>query len=117
MLKRQKGKAQTKPYLDPRRRGPRPLRQPRRSRQGPLPVDTMTGEQFRFLEGIWALHPNMPPRLPRGDSAVLVRKDRDKDGYVLFVSGKDRLCDMPMPAPEVLLKLLKQIKEGPGDAL
>lgn len=68
----------------------------------------VTKAQYHFLQGVTAVLPNTPPGLPPGDSAILVTKDHEDNGYVIWVSGA--LACGAMLAPPPLLKLLAQLK-------
>ena len=68
----------------------------------------MRGAQFEFLRGVSAMSPITPQGLPYGDRAVLVTLN--VANTVVFADD-DWVCD-PMPAPEGLVKLLKDVGDG-----
>jgi hypothetical protein len=57
----------------------------------------LSGDQWQFLRGIYAMNPQTPPGLPYGDRAVLARFDDFGSGIVFFIDG-DKACT-PMTAP------------------
>ena len=77
-------------------------------------ITPLSKAQFLFLSGVYVLNQDTPNGLPPGDSAVMLRKDKDKsaDGMVLFVLGQ--LVCQTMAAPKKLLDYLAQIKSGAG---
>ena len=68
----------------------------------------VTPGQFHFLQGVSAMAPNTPPGLPPGDSAILAKGDRAKDGVILFVRAGKLMC-FPMSAPPDLLDMIESI--------
>jgi len=67
----------------------------------------LSGDQWQFLRGIYAMNPQTPPGLPYGDRAVLARFDDFGSGIVFFIDG-DKACT-PMTAPPELLSLIKDV--------
>jgi hypothetical protein len=75
---------------------------------------SMTPGQFHFLEGVWVGSPTTPDGLPPGDGALLITRDGDKDGIVVWTRGS--LACGPIPINERLIKMIGSIKTGPLDA-
>lgn len=73
----------------------------------------LTRGQYHFISGVYAAAPSTPVGLPPGDSAVLAQEKGDKDGVVIFMKG-GKGC-FPMPAPEVLIRMMDQIVTGKLD--
>lgn len=70
----------------------------------------VTPEQYRFLEGIYAMDPATPPGLPYGDRAVLATADGMKGGIIFWIDG-DRACT-PMPIPPELIEMMNDVAAG-----
>ena len=70
----------------------------------------LTSEQWQFLRGVYAMSPLTPPGLPYGDKAALAQVEGDPAGVIFFID-KERACT-PMPAPEVLIKMLRDVATG-----
>ena len=73
----------------------------------------LTPGQFHFAQGLWVASPATPEGLPPGDSAMLVQRDGDKDGLIVWTRGP--LACSPVPLPEAMIKLLWSIKTGKLD--
>ena len=71
--------------------------------------------QYHFLEGIYAMNPLTPEGLPPGTGAVFASDVEGKKGMIFWKKGS-MVCS-PMPAPEVLMDLVKQIATGKGEEL
>jgi hypothetical protein len=67
----------------------------------------LTADQWQFLRGVYAMHPETPPGLPYGDRAALARFDDLDSGIVFFIDG-DKACT-PMTAPPELLSLMQDV--------
>src|ERR1700734_4302083 len=67
----------------------------------------LTGEQWEFLRGIYAMNPLTPPGLPYGDKAALARVEGDSGGLIFFIDG-DKACT-PMPVPQTLLGMMDDV--------
>ncbi|MGD1015125.1 MAG: hypothetical protein ABR863_01610 [Roseiarcus sp.] len=67
----------------------------------------LTGDQWQFLRGIYAMNPATPPGLPYGDKAALAKVEGDSGGLVFFIDG-DRACT-PMPVPDALLGMMNDV--------
>lgn len=73
----------------------------------------VTPGQYRFLQGVWAMSPNLPGDMPPGDGAAIIRKEKTPGGVIAWTKGS-LVCTI-MPAPEKLLKLMSAIKKGQLD--
>jgi hypothetical protein len=67
----------------------------------------ITADQWRFLRGVYAMNPEAPSGLPRGDNAVLAQGGDDASGLLFFVDGGEPCA--PMHAPPALLSLMKRV--------
>jgi hypothetical protein len=67
----------------------------------------LTGDQWEFLRGIYAMNPLTPPGLPYGDRAALAKVDGNSGGLVFFIDG-DKACT-PMPVPDTLLSMMDDV--------
>jgi hypothetical protein len=67
----------------------------------------ITTNQWQFLRGVYAMHPEAPRGLPYGDNAVLAQDNGDSDGLLFFIDG-GKPC-APMLAPPALLSLMDQV--------
>jgi hypothetical protein len=69
--------------------------------------------QFHFVEGVYVGSPTTPVGLPPGDGALLVTRDGDKEGLIVWTRGA--LACAPIPINERLIKLIAGIKTGALD--
>src|SRR6516164_5077292 len=67
----------------------------------------LSGDQWQFLRGIYAMNPQTPPGLPFGDKAALVEIDGRPGGLVFFIDG-DKACT-PMAVPNELLAMMDDV--------
>lgn len=67
----------------------------------------LTNDQYRFAEGIFAIHPQTPAGLPYGTGAVLAKVG---DGGMVFFTDGDKVCD-PFTAPKELIDLFNALSE------
>ena len=67
----------------------------------------LTGDQWQFLRGIYAMNPQTPAGLPYGDHAVLAQIAGDSGGLIFFIDG-DKACT-PMAAPKELLSMMQDV--------
>ena len=74
--------------------------------QDSKPIE-ITPDQWQFLRGVYAMNPEAPPGLPRGDNAVIAQGDGDSSGLLLFVD-RDK-PSAPMHAPPELLSLMNRV--------
>jgi len=70
----------------------------------------VTQGQYHFLQGVWAMSPNLPGDMPPGDGAAIIRKNNAPGGVIAWTKGH-LVCTI-MPAPEKLLRLMSAIKKG-----
>jgi hypothetical protein len=70
----------------------------------------LTGPQWQFIRGIFAMNPLTPPGLPFGDSAALAKFEGNEGGVVFFIDG-DQACT-PMPVPKTLIEMLDDVASG-----
>jgi hypothetical protein len=79
----------------------------------------LTIGQFHFFEGVWATSPLTPEGLPPGDGGLMAynRGQGPSTAFILITRG-DEICGVfPMRIGEIMLKLLDEIKDGPGEKL
>ena len=67
----------------------------------------LSGDQWQFLRGVYAMNPLTPPGLPYGDKAALVEIDGRSGGLVFFIDG-DKACT-PMAVPAELLSMMDDV--------
>ena len=70
----------------------------------------LTGDQWQFLRGIYAMNPATPAGLPVGDRAAMVEVAGGDGALVFFIDG-DRACT-PMPVPQALVDVLRDVGSG-----
>ena len=70
----------------------------------------LTRDQWRFMEGIYAMNPMTPAGLPMGDGAILIQKPGDDEGGAVFFVDGSRACS-PMPVPKILIDMLQDLDE------
>jgi len=73
----------------------------------------VTPGQYHFLQGVWAVSPNLPGDAPPGDGAAVIRKDHTPGGAIAWTRGA-LVCTI-ISAPEKLLRLMSAIKTGQLD--
>jgi hypothetical protein len=73
----------------------------------------LTPGQFHFAEGLYVGSPTTPDGLPPGDGALLVSRDGEKNGVIVWTRGS--LACAPIPVDERLIKLIAGIKTGALD--
>ena len=71
---------------------------------------TVTPEQYRFLQGVYAMNPNTPAGLPFGASAVLATIPGADGAMIFFIDGENACT--PMPVPKELVDLLVKVGSG-----
>jgi hypothetical protein len=76
-------------------------------------VVLLTAGQFHFVEGVYVGSPSTPDGLPPGDGALLVSRDGDRDGIIVWTRAG--LACAPIPINERLIKLITSIKTGALD--
>lgn len=67
---------------------------------------TLTTNQFNFLRGVFAIHPDTPAGLPFGEGAVLAKIG---EGGMAFFTDGDKICDA-FSAPKQLQDLLNDLE-------
>ena len=73
----------------------------------------LTPGQFHFAEGLYVGSPTTPEGLPPGDGALLVSREGDRGGIIIWTRGA--LACAPIPVSERLIKLIAGIKTGALD--
>jgi len=95
----------------------RPMAELQKEIQKHLPsakIAKMTSSQFHFAQGLYASDPNTPQGIPDADGVVLVEAG-EKTAFI-WTKGGQACRTEPLGGASVV-KLLDQIKDGPGDAL
>lgn len=70
----------------------------------------VTPEQYRFLQGVYAMDPATPPGLPYGDRAALATIKEHPGAPIWFIDG-DQAC-APIRAFPAMLDLLADVATG-----
>ena len=70
----------------------------------------LTNDQFQFLRGVSATHPQTPPGIPIGDKAAIVTMKGQSSALIFFIDG-NRACDM-FAIPDVMVKMVMDIGAG-----
>jgi hypothetical protein len=73
----------------------------------------VTPGQFHFLQGLYVALPNTPEGFPPGDGALLVQRDGDEGGVILWTRGS--LACSPIGLPPKVIKMLAKINTGTLD--
>ena len=72
----------------------------------------MDHDQFRFLQGIYAMHPRTEAGLPEGDGAVLAHAGEEPMTEIIFTKGDDLVC-IVVEIPNGLAEIVENL-EGKG---
>jgi hypothetical protein len=75
-------------------------------------ITALTPAQFHFLQGMYVALPSTPEGLPPGDGALILTRDKNEAGLILWTRGP-LACD-PLPIGEAtkLMKILADVKAG-----
>jgi hypothetical protein len=73
----------------------------------------VTPSQFHFLQGLYVALPNTPAGFPPGNGALLVQRDGEEGGMILWTRGP--LVCSPLGLSPTVVKMLEKINSGTLD--
>jgi len=80
-------------------------------------ITAVSRAQFYVLTGMYLRDPQTPEGLPPGDGALILARDDDGAGLILWTRGSLACDPWPIGDAKKLLKLLAEVKRGDGDGL
>ena len=78
-------------------------------------ITALTSAQFHFLQGMYVALPSTPEGLPPGDGALILTRDKNEEGLILWTRGVLACDPMPIGHAAKLMKILADVKARSTD--